>query len=480
MLLTELPTDVLKNILLQCEPAPITETCSTFASIIHSTPTLWSSVKLASSQFIPESSVFLRSRLHRAAIRPITIVIGPVYDSADVAIISALCTAISEFNTQIIKLNILAETSFRAGSMLNEIFPDPSRVFPELQSLMILAARGREDPHTPALPYLDKQLENIDERFPGLQQLGVPTFFDCLPMPPTTASFNFLHSLVLNGIFQATSANLVCVISMLHSTPQLEALWFKNATRDDEISIHTDPEIPLEETKGRDHISIPVFLPCLTHLAVTSPGCATELLRYIVAPALQNLHLDGSRPRTFALCCDPWTPWQAKSVRLVLRAFYKNSPNLRHFAITTTFLDQDAWEWLLFGESASDPPPFPELETISLHELVIFNGESRCWFDDTLLLRFAREPRIPLRRLVLSCCALGLTWSVLFGALKAAAAHTPFFEFVINDSHQKKLSENLREELEMAGIKLTEGDDSEDNWGVNRKDHVDPFDAYVY
>ncbi len=480
MLLTELPTDVLKQILLQCEPAPITETCCIFASIIHSTPSLWSDVKLASPQFIPEGSGFLRSQLHRAAIRPITVVIGPVYDSADVSIISALCTAISEFNTQIIKLNILAESSFRAGSMLGEIFPDASRLFPELQSLMISSVRGREDPHTPTLPYLDKHLENIDERFPGLRQLGIPTFFDCLPMPPTTTSFNFLHSLVLNGIFQKTSANLVCVISMLHSTPQLEALWFKNATRDDEISIYTDPEIPLEETKGRDSICVPVFLPCLTHLAVTSPGCATELLRFIVAPALQNLHLDGSRPRAFALCCDPWTPWQAKSVRLVLRAFYKNSPNLRHFAITTTFLDQDGWEWLLFGESASDPPPFPELETISLHDFVIFNGESRCWFDDSLLLRFAREPKIPLRRLVLSSCALGLTWSIVVAALKAAAVHTPSFEFVVNDPHQKKLSENLREELETAGIKLTEQDDSEEDWGMSGKVDVDPFDAYVY
>ncbi|KAF8329914.1 hypothetical protein F5887DRAFT_105363 [Amanita rubescens] len=192
--------------------------------------------------------------------------------------------------------------------------------------------------------------------FPGYEHLGIPTFFDCLPMPPTTTSFNFLRSLILDGIFQMNSVNLVCVISMLHSTPQLEALWFKNATRADDLPVHTDPAIPLEKTKGRDDIHIPVFLPCLTHLAVTSPGCATELLRYIVAPALQNLHLDGARPHTFALCCDPWTARQAQSVRLVLHAFHKNSPNLQHFAITTTFLDQDAWEWLLFGESAVRSP----------------------------------------------------------------------------------------------------------------------------
>lgn len=480
MQISELPPDVLRNILLQCKPGPITETCRIFASLIHSTPSLWSTIKLGPSQFIPEGSGFIRSRLQRAETRPIKVTIGPVCNSADKSIISALCTTISEFNTQIIKLDILAQSSLWAGTMFGEIFPDVSGVFPELQSLTVIAAWGNQDPHTPALPYLDKHLGNMDERFPALRQLFIPTLFDCIPMPPN-ASFNFIRSLVLHGIFQMESANLVCVISLLHSTPQLEALWFKNATRDDDIKIHTGPEEPLVETKGRRDIQAPVFLPCLTHIAVTSPGCATELLRYIVAPALQNIHLDGSRPITFGLCCNPWESYQAKSVRSVLRVFCNNSPNLRHIALTSAFLEQEGLEWLLFGESTSDPPPFPQLETLALHQLEVANGECLCGFDNQLLLRLARELKLPLRRLVLSACHIGLDPHILFAALKAAAADKPSFELVIAD-RRKPLTEDQKEELAIAGITVIQRKSSVVSWHNENStfDDVDPFDSSVY
>ena len=438
-------------------------------------------MKLGPPQFIPEGSGFIRSRLQRAETTPIKVTIGPVCDSVNTSIISALCTTISEFNTQITKLDILAQSSHCAGTMFGEIFHDVSGVFPELHSLTMIAARGNQDSHTSTLPYLDKHLEHIDERFPGLRQLFIPTLFDCIPMPPNT-SFNFIRSLVLHGIFQMESANLVCVISMLHSTPQLEALWFKNATRDDDIEIHNGPDEPLVETKGRRDIRAPVFLPCLTHIAVTSPGCATELLRYIVAPALQNLHLDGSRPRTFGLCCNPWVLSQAKSVRNVLRVFRNNAPNLRHIALTSAFLEQEGLEWLLFGESISDPPPFSQLETLALHQLEIANGECLCGLDNQLLLRLAREPKLPLRRLVLSACHLGLDPHILFAALKAAATDKPCFEFVIADRPKPQLTKDQNEELGMAGIKVIQQNLSVVSWHHedSKFSDVDPFDYNVY
>ncbi|KAK2463735.1 hypothetical protein APHAL10511_004228 [Amanita phalloides] len=482
MQLPDLPSDVLRDIFSYCEPAKIAETCRTFANVIHSIDSLWTTIDLRPPQLIPEANVFLRSRLRRAGLMPLRVSIGPVMQSNDASTVSALCATLSEFNMQISTVEICAQTTLLASVIFGDIFPNASRAFLELKSLTILTGQDRTDGCGSCMPYLDKQLESIEDRFPALERLRIPTFNDCMPMPPFGASFSSLRSLILSGACHLESPNIVSVVAVLHCTPQLETLWFKHGTREDEGSIPADPGVPLDETKGRNDIYIPVTLSRLTHLAITVPGCALTLLQCIVAPVLQNLHLDGSRPPWFGLCCNPWLSYQSKAARNALRHLALNSPDLRHIALTSTFIEQQGWEWLLFGDSMLKPPPFPQLETVTLHDYETECGECVCGFDDALLVRLGNEPKIPLRRLVLSRCYLNFRSEAIVQALTAMTISDRVCELVYDDASLQFAEEDL-EQLEIAGVRVIyqskEEEDVEwfqDGPGVN----IDPFDLYAY
>jgi hypothetical protein len=181
--------------------------------------------------------------------------------------------------------------------------------------------------------------------------------------------------------------------------------------------------------KGR---SIPknIQLPKLKHLAVSTPGTACDLIGYIAAPALEDLHLDGSRnvdPRSWqaAWHLHPpeilWNDAVLRSVYNMLKLFASRCQNVRRFAITEAYLSQSAWDWLLFGEDERGPP-FPKLECIALHGVNKFADGTRSEFDQLLMENFARNPKIPLKRLALLYCDFPLRASVLVDAFRASGA----------------------------------------------------------
>ena len=144
----------------------------------------------------------------------------------------------------------------------------------------------------------------------------------------------------------------------------------------------------------------------------------------IAAPALEDLHLDGSRHLAqgdwqAAWYVDPpeilWNDAVLESVYNMLKLFASRCQHVRRFAITEAYLSRSMWDWLLFGEDGRGPP-FPNLECIVLggvNEYADDNLDTRSEFDQLLMEKFARNPKIPLKRLALRCCDFPLRASVL-------------------------------------------------------------------
>jgi hypothetical protein len=174
--------------------------------------------------------------------------------------------------------------------------------------------------------------------------------------------------------------------------------------------------------KGRS-ISQNIHLPKLKHLAVSVPGTAFDLIRCIAAPVLEDLHLDASRGPTYDSPEPPdidWDHWVLELVYNTLKPFALRCRNVRRFAITEAYLSRSSWEWLLFGEDGG--PPFPKLECITQHG--VFWHMPFTWnaFDDKLMEKFARDPKIPLKKLALLHCDFSLSASVLVDAFRASGA----------------------------------------------------------
>ena len=90
-------------------------------------------------------------------------------------------------------------------------------------------------------------------------------------------------------------------------------------------------------------------------------------------------------------------------------------------AITEAYLSRSSWEWLLFGEDGRGPP-FPKLECIALHGVLFYMPFTWNYFDDKLMEKFARNPKIPLKKLTLLRCYFSLSASVLVDAFRASGA----------------------------------------------------------
>ena len=141
----------------------------------------------------------------------------------------------------------------------------------------------------------------------------------------------------------------------------------------------------------------------------------------IAAPALEDLHLDGSRGPIYEEPPESidWNDWVLDSVYDMLKLFASRCQNVRRFAITQAYLSQSAWDWLLFGEDERGPP-FLKLECIALHGIYDY-VHPNTWSDfDHLLEKFACNPKIPLKRHALLYCDFPLRASVLVDVFRAS------------------------------------------------------------
>ena len=332
---------------------------------------------------------------------------------------SALCKVLAEHNAKIRRFRLTVHTPMMAGGILHDVFPN-AKPIQALEILSILSECESSDPLDAVWPRLDLVLADADTKFPNLRKLSMNSFYDSIPMLPLSASFSFMTTLTLDGSLERFGSSPPLIAAFLHCTPQLESLWMKNYYRASFGDVSNWSAV-----KGRSGIPPSIQLPKLKHLAVSVPGTACDLVGCITAPMLEDLHLDGSSGPTYGDSPErpvlQWSEWIVITLHNALKRFALRCQNVRRFAVTQTYLSQAGWEWILFGEDGSGPP-FPMLESISLHGMLryvhrIWNG-----FDDQLLEKFARDPKIPLKKLVFLNCKFPLKVSVLAEAFRASGA----------------------------------------------------------
>ncbi|KAF8632780.1 hypothetical protein AX15_001682 [Amanita polypyramis BW_CC] len=475
-----LPSDVFREIFSYCEPKNITETCQEFAYIAYSVPSLWSSIHLGPLQYgSDEGPVFLRKWLERTRALPLTISIGPVSATSTGA--SSCCATISEYNDRIRRLEIVAETDDIAGDLLEDIYPDSSQIFSALQVLSIRVEddEGSRGPSGDALPGLDRVLEGATELFPKLQTLSLPSFYDCIPMllisnPP----FNHLHTLILDGSLESDAPDIGLVTALLHYTPQLETFWFKHSSEEQFSSVNDPFQYII---KGRADVRVPAHLPRLTNLAISVAGSATDIIECIRAPALRYLHIDGSRNPKYD---DPgwdFTDYRSSCARWALKLLAEHSPDVLHLAVTSVYLTNAGWEWLLFGEQSSPVLPFPQLQSLSLHGHEPLFREVEFGFDDALLRRYAREPRLQLRKLAFFRCNLALDGSLIVEAFRKVVKVAPYESYELEfDGVSPQFSEEDLTALADLGVKLIRHQEVNEYDWWDRGNQIDASDSHAY
>ncbi|KAF8966465.1 hypothetical protein BDZ97DRAFT_1808023 [Flammula alnicola] len=483
MPLLSLPTDVLSQIFRHCNPvASITETCCEFAVVAQSTPSLWCEIYVGPRQFVFDGPDLLRSRLRRAGILPLKVSIASAGPEVNKTIVSDICVVLSEHNAHIKRMEIDTQTALEAGNFLSSIYPSLLATFPELRTLSV---RVEDDPagYSPTWPQLDIFLQRVMPSFPNLQTVAIPTHFPCIPVFKTgTESFSRLNTLIFDGAIEEEDPSMALVVGLLHHTPQLETLWLKTLTR--ETSVTLSPTIPAT-TKNTDNIPVPVTLLRLCHLAITTPGAGPGLLLCIEAPALRNLHLDGSRGPLYRERAGEdifWTQNEANAVQMAMKRLARGSPDLRHLAITATYLTEESWRWLLLG-NGSEGPPFRHLESLALHELESLSGEVPCGFNDALLLQYSVQSNVVLQRLSLRRCTLPVNGSALLHVFTNAIERDPTTSYRLKiDSSCTGVTEDHIKALAAVGVIVINHrvDEVEEHEWWFQGHQIDASDSHVY
>ncbi|KIL65674.1 hypothetical protein M378DRAFT_456261 [Amanita muscaria Koide BX008] len=400
---------------------------------------------------------------------PVRLTIGPIYpNNISLPVVTQICQILADFNSRVQFLEITTETSLLAGMILSGIFSTPI-VFPTLESLSI---RVEDDPgkYTSEWPHLNVVLERAIGWFPMLRTLAINTFNDCIPVYPERSSFAHLHTLILDGTLEQGEGYIGSMVAVLYSTSRLETLWLKHFAREQNLNVDN------LHVKGRE-IHIPVPLPCLTSLSIAVPGCGADITECIDAPALHELHIDGSRgPMYGETECDDilWSDWEARSVLDSLKHLANGSQHLRRLAITSTYLTAGGWQWLLFGEGKG--PPFPQLECLALHGLDESSGEISCGFSDALLLHYSQEPSICLSKLTLLRCRFPLSGMALVRAIKAKPFELEFDRCCPQLSTDEY---NTLVDLQVKLCRRQEWEVKEDEWWT-RGHQIDASDSHVY
>ena len=427
---------------------------------------------------VPGGADHLRRRLERAGTLPLKVSIKPVKTGENMSFMSEIGAVLSSFNTQINELDITADAALLAGTILSCVYSQKSTAYPGLRTLTVRVTDDDEN-SLYAWPRLDKILESTS--FPMLEMLRIPSHFDCIPAPPAgdSSSFDNLHTLILDGSMEQESPSIALVANLLHSTPQLETLWFKTLTAEQPVTVMNET-IP-RSVKNPQPVPIPVLLPKLTRLAVTAPGAGSDLLHCIEAPGLHDLHLDGSRTPSYEEITGvelSWSRMDAAQVESSLKRLATRSPELRRLAITSTYLSHEAWRWLLLG--GREGMPFPQLESLALHGLNPISGEVVCGFDDELLMEYARQPNVSLRRLSLRHCTFALGGPAILQLFERVDKSTSECRLEV-DSSCRGITANHLDTLAKNGVTVVfhQEELNRGEWWSCSYD-VDACDSYAY
>jgi hypothetical protein len=443
-----LPVEVLAEILCECFDRTMLQTCKTIAVVAFSTSALWTSIRLGPSHFTHDAPNFLRAQILRANGAPLYVFVRTIMEHGQAMEVSEVCGVLKEYNGQIREFQLTAYTAMLAGSFVHAVFPN-LKSFPTLEVLSILSEReSTGNPLDAVWPRLDLVLADAPTMCPNLRKLHINSFHDTVPMLPHSASFSNLSGLILNGSLENDIPSAGLLATLLHCTPQLESLWLKHFFWENYETV--SPPIAQSTFKGRSNISPDIQLPRLKHLAVSIPGPACNLMGCITAPALEDLHLDGSRELRgeedwLEAELYQWAGWEKKLVYDALKLLALQCPNVRRLAVTDAYLARTTWEWIMCGEDGRQPP-FRELKYITLHA-VLGTLYTHWGFNTQLLDKFASKPMIPLEMLALVGCNFPLSASSVVKAFQASGAKELKYTGVA-------LMDEERRELEELGVSV--------------------------
>lgn len=374
--------------------------CKHLRDIIYSTPLLWGRTSINIRQDGSRNDLLsLDEHLKRGAKCPLEVRVNALEGITEESQIDTdLFGELSAHKERIFTLDITTNSVTLSQAILHLALLEPNcSPLPSLRSICIRHTDAGDD-------YFDSEigsgfLRNLNPTlFPSLTTLVLP--FTAEYMLSLESPMPSLKTLVLDGtknsIERSEAAYVFQVTKFLAQTPNLETIWFKvesMQTDDDDL----DAFIPEDEDEPPSpHV---VTLPRLTQLAVFGFGKGEELLRFIKAPNLQDLHIDGTQDqdKSFFDLAD----WMREHVLLLLPALKtlaRRSPLLRRLAIVGVNLTRDIWQWLLGCTPAENAVPFPLLESIAIRGMKETTFDVPNAIDDALLDQLAKEARVRLRR----------------------------------------------------------------------------------
>ncbi|KAF9529348.1 hypothetical protein CPB83DRAFT_852512 [Crepidotus variabilis] len=274
---------------------------------------------------------------------------------------------------------------------------------------------------------------------------------------------------------------MAVIAGLLHHLPQLQTVWAK--TINWVIGANLSGPTIRKSKKNLFDVRIPITLNHVRHLAITAPGTGTDILLCLDAPALYQVHLDGTRGHLFdnpyARANLIWSRAETGRVQSSLKRLASRSPNLRHLALTATYLSEECWTWLLLG-STVEPPPFHCLESLALHELDSQSGKVACGFTEAGLLRYSMRSDISLRKLSFRRCTFSIDGAVLVQVFINFIQQRPSNSFTLEiDDSFKGITDDHLDRLRLVGVVVRNiGRDVPGWWSHGHQ--IDALDSTAY
>ena len=398
----------------------------------YTIPTLWTNIRLGPPQFTPDGLSFLQDRLTRARNRRLHVTIR-VDDSVDQAIRHDACALLATHSCTIDTLHLSSDLNYRITPILRQIVFQDNATPSTVTCLTLDTDDFYETYDDDTAGIQSPNLAMRMDLLPALRSLSFTATRSSLPTHLGNARFENLTTLVIAEPFISTHPGIYFLCAFLSCTPHLETLYCKIQDIWETFNYRGSTVIDHFRDIYPD-VSLPILLPRLTTAAVTVTGTGGDILSYIHAPALRNLHLDGSRSDLVTDAENYWCELLNAELLSTLRLLAPRSPNLRRLAITEAFLSEPTWRWLVCGGplpvsegelriwSGTQPPveitaagvPFPHLETLAVRD---FGPTRSCGLDDAVLRQFGANPGLTtLRCLILRRC-LDISGDVLISAL---------------------------------------------------------------
>ena len=428
--------------------------CKHLRDIIYSTPFLWGRVRIDFHK--APLSLSLDEHLKRSAKCPLEVRV----DARDEFFVDKdLFSKLLAHKDRICTFDVTTNSVELSQAILHLSLLDPN--YSSLPSLLSICIR-----HTDVGDdYCDSKIGDGLLRnhlnsalFPSLTTLVLPFTAEYIPSPVSPMSS--LKTLVLDGSRNSPegteTAYVFQVTKFLAQTPNLETIWFKvesMQTDDDDLEDYIPPD---EDEPPSPHV---VDLPRLTRLAIFGFGKGEELLRFIKAPNLQDLHIDGTSDQDkslYELVDCQWVYEHVLYLLPALAALAERSPLLRRLAVIGVNLTRDMWEWLL-GCKLVESVPFPLLESIAVRGMEETTFDVPNAVDDELLNKFAEEGRIRLRRFAYlnsSPCLGADTLKRLAHAMSSKQASREHFELELDGFYGPEDVAAWQSDLSKTGSKV--------------------------